>query len=181
MSVNRSAISQPVQGFLLIEALVTILIVSFGLLGLAGMLFSSMNAGQTSLSRSNAVSLANSMADKLRANWKAVKVGSFDSVALTDFADDSGCVTTCMTAKCTPEDQATLDICLWKAQLQRQLPGGQGSIAVDAGNAMCANASLVCAFDVTVRWNDNAYRTSGTSEGSDFSAQVSSYVLRVQP
>jgi len=180
-----SMISGPVRresaGFMLIEALVTLLIVSFGLLGLAGMLMSSMYAGNTSLNRSNAVVLANEMADRIRANWKAVRQGSFDTIDVNAYAAGAGCETTCMTSQCNPADQAILDICLWKSELQKQLPSGAGSIAVDLNNPACAESGKVCAFDVTVEWRDSVYRASGSAEGSDFSGATNTYVVRVQP
>lgn len=169
------------SGFSLIEVMVTIVIVSFGLLGLAGLLFSSINAGHSSMSHSIAVNLANEMADRIRANWQGIKGGAFDAVSEADYADLSGgCVTTCMTGSCSAVDQAKLDICLWKAQVQKQLPAGVASIAVDAGNLGCKAPSKTCSFNVTLKWNDNAYRSA--SAGSELYQNAStSYSVFVQP
>lgn len=168
-------------GFSLIEVMVTIVIMSFGLLGLAGMMFSSVNAGQVSMSRSVAVNLSNEMADRIRSNWKAVKAGAFDAVGKTDFADlGTACSTACVTGVCDPETQAALDICLWKKQVGKQLPGGAADIVVDAANLSCATASAACSFNVTVYWNESGYKGSD-ADGAQFKVAQTSYSMLVQP
>ena len=169
------------RGFSLIEVMVTIAIVSFGLLGIAGLLFSAINAGQVSMNRSMAVALANDMADHIRSNWKAAKGGSFDSVSISAYANlAAGCPTTCQTSQCTPTDQAALETCLWKAQLQKRLPAGQGSIVADPANLSCADPSKVCNFAVTVIWNESSY-SSTASASQLLASSAKSYVIQVQP
>lgn len=167
------------RGFSLIEVMVTIVIVSFGLLGLAGMMFSSVTAGQVSMSRSVAVNLSNEIADRIRTNWKGVQEGAYDDVEESDYAGATACATTCVTGECDPETQAVLDICLWKKQVARLLPGGTASIAVSEGNLSCATPSEVCSFNVTINWNESAYRTE--ESGSAFEVASSSYSVLVQP
>ena len=169
------------RGFSLIEVMVTIVIVSFGLLGLAGMMFSSLTAGQVSMSRSVAVNLSNEMADRIRANWKAVKAGAFDDIAKTDYADQgTACATTCMTGVCDPETQAVLDVCLWKKQIGKQLPGGLAEIEADPANLSCATASEACSFSVTVYWNESGYKEAD-ADNAQFEVAQTSYSILVQP
>jgi type IV pilus assembly protein PilV len=174
--------AKPLQaGFSLIEVLVTILIVSFGMLGIAGMLFASINAGQVAMNRSSAVSLANEMADRVRSNWQAVKLGTFNAVTTSSQSGSSSCTTTCMTSICSPADQATLDICLWKKQIQKQLPGGQGAVTVDAGNANCSNPGMACIFTVTVSWTEANYKTGTNPNLALFNSAARSYAVSIQP
>jgi type IV pilus assembly protein PilV len=168
-------------GFSLIEVLVAILIVSFGILGLAGLLFAAMNAGQVSMNRSTAVTLANEMADRIRANWRGVKDGAYDSVGTALYGDAAACNTACMTAQCSPSDQATLDICLWKKQVSKQLPGGGGAIDVDAANLRCQTPSVPCIFSVTVSWVEANYKLGTNPNLNLLDAKTRSYVVRVQP
>lgn len=181
MSVTGIDRRSNASGFTLIEVLVTIVVVSFGLIGLAGLLFSAISAGQTSMQRSVAVAMANEMGDRIRANWMAVKAGAYDNVALTLYDGAGGCATTCMTSVCSPADQAALDICIWKAQLQKQLPNGKGSITGDPSNLMCSVPSQACLFTVVVQWNAMDYDTTGTNASKVFSANTASYTVRVQP
>ncbi len=168
-------------GFSLIEVMVTIVIVSFGLLGLAGMMFSSLTAGQVSMSRSVAVNLSNEMADRIRSNWKAVKAGKFNDVTEAHYADPgTACSSACITGVCDPETQAELDKCLWKKQVGKQLPGGLATIAVDASNVSCVTPSAACSFNVTVSWNESGYRAAD-ADNAQFEVAKTSYSILVQP
>lgn len=180
-SVVRGRVQLRQSGFSLIEVLVTILIVSFGMLGIAGMLFASINAGQVAMNRSSAVSLANEMADRVRSNWQAVKLGTFNAVSTSSQSGSSSCSTTCMTSVCSPADQATLDICLWKKQIQKQLPGGLGAVTVDAANANCSNPGMACIFTVTVTWTEADYKTGTNPNLALFNPSARSYAVSIQP
>ena len=57
-----------VGGFTLIEVLIALIILSVGMLGIAGLYVHSMQAGRTSMLRHNAVTMAGDVADRIRAN-----------------------------------------------------------------------------------------------------------------
>ena len=59
------------SGFTLMESLVALIVLSIGMLGIAALYLESMKAGRTALSRSQAVTLAADMADRIRANATA--------------------------------------------------------------------------------------------------------------
>ena len=68
-NMNESAISpRRVAGFTLIEVLISLIILSVGMLGIAGLYVHSMQAGRTSMLRHNAVTMAGDVADRIRAN-----------------------------------------------------------------------------------------------------------------
>ena len=56
------------KGFSLIEVLIALIIMSVGMLGIAGLYVQSMQAGRTSMLRHHAVTLAGDIADRIRAN-----------------------------------------------------------------------------------------------------------------
>jgi type IV pilus assembly protein PilV len=60
--------SKYVLGFTLIEVLVTIVVVSIGLLGLAGLQINGLRANVSSEARSKATLLANDIIERMRAN-----------------------------------------------------------------------------------------------------------------
>ncbi len=60
------------QGFNLVEVLIALIIMSVGMLGIAGLYVHSMQAGRTSLFRHHAVTLAGDVADRIRANPRAL-------------------------------------------------------------------------------------------------------------
>jgi len=56
------------RGFSLVEVLIALIIMSVGMLGIAGLYVQSMQAGRTSVFRHHAVTLAGDVADRIRAN-----------------------------------------------------------------------------------------------------------------
>ena len=56
------------KGFSLVEVLIALIIMSVGMLGIAGLYVQSMQAGRTSMLRHHAVTLAGDVADRIRAN-----------------------------------------------------------------------------------------------------------------
>jgi len=63
------------RGFTLIEALVALIVLSIGLLGIAGMQISGLRANQSAASRTQASYLADDIADRMRANYTAARNG----------------------------------------------------------------------------------------------------------
>ena len=59
------------QGFSLLESLVSLLVLSIGMLGVAGLYTQSLQAGRTAMLRHHAVNLAGDVAAQIRANGGA--------------------------------------------------------------------------------------------------------------
>ena len=119
----NNRIGQVQRGFSLIEVLIALIIMSVGMLGIAGLYVQSMQAGRTSMLRHNAVTLAGDVADRIRSNPRA-------GIAYAD-ADgaDSGCVNG--TVNCTELEMAAHDIFLWQDQATETMPNGLVTITVD--------------------------------------------------
>ena len=120
------------NGFTLFEVLVTMLIVSFGLLGIAGVLASGLRSDQSSYSRSQASWLANDIIDRMRANRVAAEAPAFAyNLAMGD----------------TPAGVSVPaeDLIAWRAALAATLTQGTGAVNVDA----------TLKVSVTVQWNDS--------------------------
>lgn len=124
------------RGFTLIETLVTILILSLGLLGFAGLLTKSIVANRQAFYRSQATFLAHDIAERMRANRAEAVAGGYNTalksaVSTTSFAG-----------------QDTAD---WKINVAGYLPEGDAIVSVDAfGNV-----------GVAIHWND---ANDGTSK-----------------
>ena len=67
MSMYRTRTSMQL-GFSLIEAMVALVVVSVGMIGIAGLYGQGLSAGRTALYRTQAVNLAADMADRIRVN-----------------------------------------------------------------------------------------------------------------
>lgn len=143
------------NGFTLIEVLVTVLILSIGLLGLAGLQIKGLQFNQSAYLRSQATILAYDIIDRMRANHTAAVDG--DYVVALDAAPQgqTGCESA--TATCSEADFASFDLNQWKCSLgnwdtnsicttlgiKGLLPDGDGEIT--------QNGSI---FAVTIRWAD---------------------------
>lgn len=110
------------RGFNLVEVLIALIIMSVGMLGIAGLYVQSLQAGRTSTFRHNAITLAGDVADRIRANPRAL-------IAYENAGSDEGCVAG--TKNCTPEEMANTDILLWEQQADDTLPAGDVAITFD--------------------------------------------------
>lgn len=120
---HKHSASRRQSGFTLVEVLIALVIMSVGMLGIAGLYVQSMQAGRTSTFRHNAVTLAGDVADRIRANPTAG--GAYTAVG----GADSGCVS--MGVNCSQPQMASHDIFLWTAQAAESLPAGTVTITFD--------------------------------------------------
>ncbi|MEM9404093.1 MAG: type IV pilus modification protein PilV, partial [Pseudomonadota bacterium] len=115
------------RGFTLVEVLIALIVLSVGMLGIAGLYLHSIQAGRTSVFRHQAINLAGDIADRIRANPTA-------GVNYQAAGKDNSCMTG--TVSCTPLQMAENDIDIWDDQASAALPGGQVAIAfTDNGTA----------------------------------------------
>ncbi|MDB5934948.1 MAG: pilV [Massilia sp.] len=135
-------------GFSLLEVLITMLIVSFGLLGIAGIVITSLKNTQGSYARSQASLLANDIIDRMRAN-RAVAEAAPSPYNLTLTADPTG------------TGVVFDDLDQWRSALRTSIAAGTGSVNVDATSKKVT---------VTVQWDDS-HATADTAHGVGSSAQ----------
>ena len=83
------------KGFTLVEILITIIVLSIGLLGLAGLQISGLRANMSSEARSKATVLANDIAERMRTN--TLGVHNDDADADNQYADISTANLNCNT------------------------------------------------------------------------------------
>ena len=116
-------------GVTLIEVLVTMVIISVGLLGVAAMQVATVRNNYDAFVRSQAAVLAGDMFDRMRANREQALDRGYD---IDLDASGSG------------DTVAGRDVNDWKATLAAQLPSGDGAIATDA-------TGLVT---ITIQWGE---------------------------
>ena len=117
------------NGFSMLEALVAMVIISLGMLGIAGIIANSLKVNQGAQTRSQASWLANDIIDRMRANRTTAEGGDY---AL------GGC-----NALPAGGTIATDDLNQWCAALAAVLPSGTGAVNVAATEVT-----------VTVQWDD---------------------------
>jgi type IV pilus assembly protein PilV len=125
------------QGFTLLEVLVAMVVLSIGLLGLAGLMASSLKNSHSAYQRTQATWLAYDALDRMRAN-RQVALAQGYNLALGAAPGGSGLAAT--------------DLSEWDTALTSSLPEGDGSISVRTDRTVT----------IIVQWND----TRGTSGGA---------------
>jgi len=131
------------------EILVTVVVLSIGLLGLAGLQLSSLKYNHSAYLRSQATFMANDILDRMRANRAVARAGNYDIAIGAAAATPGGTCNGSVTDTCTPAEMATLDVSDWKTRLASVLPTGDGSISrtIGAGDQILAT--------ITIQWDDS--------------------------
>ncbi len=124
------------QGFTLIEVMISVFVLSVGILGMAGMQAVSVRETVNTTFRIQADMLAADMADRLRANRAAAT-----NATSTSYESDGsalGSPSSCIgpTANCNEADLASHDISNWQTHIgNSNLPMGVGTITRAAGTS----------------------------------------------
>jgi type IV pilus assembly protein PilV len=126
------------RGFTLIEVLIALIIMSVGMLGIAGLYVHSMQAGRTSVLRHNAVTLAGDIADRIRANPTAG--AAYALAGANNNCVDGG-------IDCSVAEMAANDIFLWDQQAAATLPNGQVNVVFN-------NGVVPPTYQITITWTE---------------------------
>jgi len=118
------------SGFSLVEMLVATLVLSLGLLGIAGMQTLSLRNNNNAYLRTQANLLAYDIVDSMRANRDAALNDEYDVTI-------NGSVP-------TADPVAQADLTIWLANLATVLPEGDGAVDCDVNN--------IC--EITVQWTE---------------------------
>jgi len=123
-------------GFTLVETLVALVVLSIGLLGVAGLQLVGLRGNMSAASRTQATYYADDIIDRMRANYTVARG--------PDAAHMQYLLAMGATASTATDPVALADATAWLAEL-KALPSGQGSISVDPATAIAT---------VTIQWVD---------------------------
>ncbi len=143
------------SGFSLIEIMVTMFVMSVGLLGLAKMESFSMRMNHSAYLRTQGALLAQNMIARIRANQAGVK-----SLAYNGLANPARIANCLSKTGCNGTEMAQNDAFDWQILLPAILPSGQGTICIDstpadgadASNAACDGVGSL--YAAKLWWND---------------------------
>lgn len=114
------------RGFTLIEVLVTLVILLFGLLGIAGLMAKGQRAAYEAFQRQQALALAADMAERILGNRQQAANYAAAATLLTPIGSNYGLyygdllknnITNCATAVCTSLELQRYDVAMWEGQL----------------------------------------------------------------
>jgi len=128
------------RGFTLVEAMVALVVLAVGMLGIAGLYVTTLRSGGGAIYRMQAVSLAADLADRIRANRGA-------NVAYAGAAANNNCYGA-GSVDCSPALMAANDLLVWQQQIAGTLPGGNGVVAV-------AGAAAPFTYTITITWTES--------------------------
>jgi type IV pilus assembly protein PilV len=137
MLTNTNKMSKGLRsasGFTLMEVLVTVVILSVGLLGVAGLQLNSLRGNQSALDSSVAVTLAMEAADRIRANLPGVRNEDTGLATEThyDLITSAGADPGCISTLCSVAQIAQTDAFEWISSVEDLLPEGEGVICRDS-------------------------------------------------
>jgi len=139
------------RGVTLVEMLVALLVISIGLLGLAGLQNVSLQYNHSSYLRTYANNMAYDIADRMRANRDAARNGDYN-INFGDAPSGSGVVRD--------------DLQEWLGAIQGTLPDGEGEIEVQGDDRITT---------IRIRWLD-----SRNAEDPDADNGVVTFTLRTR-
>ena len=144
-------------GFTLIEVMVTVFILSIGILGAAGMQAVSVRESQNTYYRTQADMLASDIVDRMRANRTDAR--DEGTSAYTEAGVGNDCST-----ECDADDMAAADVFEWQASITRSsLPSVQGSILRSSMVVDASGATVGAVYIVTVMWDEDRSGSTGTN------------------
>ena len=137
---HRTRMIESQRGVGLIEVLIALLVLTFGMLGMAGLQMWSLKYNQSAMERGMAVVQTHSIVDAMRANRTAATNNQFDIAFDAD----------------VPEGNSFTLVALrtWRQSLRDGL-GSEASGEIDCNGSMCT---------VSVRWNDSRANTESQDD-----------------
>ncbi len=135
------------KGFSLVELLVSVVILSIGVLGTVALQARALNDNQDAYLRTQAIFLAYDMGDRINANPKGwVTVPS---------ATNNSC--TASNANCSVGNMAAFDYWNWQNDVTAKLTGGTGTVVLNG--TLCSGTATAAGMRIMVTWtrvNTNA-------------------------
>ncbi|MDH5425640.1 MAG: type IV pilus modification protein PilV [Gammaproteobacteria bacterium] len=145
-------------GFNLIEVLLAFLILSIGLLGVAGLQTTAVKASQTAMLKSIAITKVSEMIERIRAN-SAAAITDYE-LALGTVGIDKGCDTrsaTILATQCSPADLASNDLYQWEQSLTN---GGLPDNTDTDASIVIDDAAVPPIATITVYWKERGENMS---------------------
>lgn len=138
--MKRANLPLQASGFTLVEAMVALVVLSVGMIGIAALYAQGLSAGRTAQYRTEAVNLVGDMADRIRANHLGI-------AAYGGGAANNGCDPQNGAVDCGPAQMAAHDLFLWNQQVQQRLPNGAWQLQVNP-------AAVPPSFSIQLTWDE---------------------------
>ena len=176
-SSTRPRVTSRQHGAALIEALVSVLILSIGLLGMVGLQTSAIRYEQNSWARTAVSNQVSDIADRIRANPDTVINGytytptyTIERAAIdTNPSTVFNIATDCLTVPCNAAQLTTFDLTQWRRNLNTRIPGSVGFISGDSNSA----------YNVSIAWFDKSWLVDGDATALQQATQCTAAMTTV--
>lgn len=191
--IVRLQLRRTEQGFTLVEVLISIVILSFGMLGMVGLQAGALQANREAKLQSVGTGLARELAEKMRGNHEISKLttnnpylGTFNTDPLVA-ATPTFCLSVGVTACTTSTTIAAAEMTEWLARVSAEMPGAQVSVCFDTtpfdANGLpqwtCTNTGDIAI--IKIGWTRGSTNKSQTGAAAFERATVPSVVFPVTP
>lgn len=152
-SIRRHGSRRAARGFTLLEVLIALLVLAFGLLGFALLQTMNLRFTQSANHRTQATNLAYDLLDQIRAN--RIQAPEYTAITPGTFAGEDG-------KDCTPTAVATVtdNIARWRCQVVATLgSGARATVNYTAADGMVS---------VRVTWNDERWAAVAGDQDKSF-------------
>ncbi len=128
------------EGYLLIEAMITVGVLAIGLLGVSAMQLSSLKSGVSAVQRGEAAFLVGAMTDRMRANTYGVYAGYYDNLTPSSIIQT--------TDISSASERAQYDFDMWRKEIDTLF-----STNVSAEGSIDCVSSTNCIVEIS--WEDD--------------------------
>lgn len=138
----------------MVEVLVALVVLSIGLMGMAGIQQTGVRNNHNALLHSQASMLAYEIADFMRSNPSAVRIGRYNTDT-ADFSNPPNCADTAEAnaIDCNTTQMANFQLSVWANHLAEHLPLGTGVIeCLDNNNSDFDPCSIGSVIKISVSW-----------------------------
>lgn len=149
------------QGYSLLEVLVSVVVLSIGMLGIAALQANAIKYNQSAHLRAVAITQVGNMADRMLANSTGVNAGAYDNISGTP--SNPSC------SVCTSTQVAQRDAHEWNTINSQLLPNGQGTVTRNGDRLL-----------ITMQWDNDRTGASGTNCSGDTSVDLTCLSMEVQ-
>ncbi len=185
------------RGFTLLENMVALLILSIGLLGIAGLQAFTLKSGASSAMRLSAIQQANEMADRMRANIGGIYPPPGGATLYSDVTPMTppAAGVNCLSAMCTPGQLEAYDLLQWYTDNLVVLPGPTGyaggyitrtDMVDNGGNTIRLYPGTLgtpgparARFTITMRWDGERTGATGLNCPPQSNTDLNCYIMEV--
>lgn len=145
------------SGFTLIEVLVSVVVISVGLLGLAGLMATTAKVNQGAYQRTQVGLAVQALVESMHVNPAAVALGRYDGVRKKNALAGADC----RKHACSVASRADYDLAQFDRALENALPDAQSTLKCDSAGAV-ATADVydgICRIEIA--WSERTLAKGG--------------------